>query len=182
AHPWAVSSLGDDEGDFGLVPALGEVGDAFEPAHATPPVWAIGMEMPWAFAWFSAAGYPASTWRSTPVSGSFASPRSSFCAASTLPSATLTWPAWIDLPMPTPPPWWMETHEAPEEAFTSAFSKGQSAMASEPSAIASVSRYGDATDPESRWSLPITIGAVRSPAATMALNSRPARSRSPRPS
>ena len=41
---------------------------------------------------------------------------------------------------------------------------GQSAIASEPSAIASVSRYGDATDPESRWSRPITIGAFTSPA------------------
>ena len=42
--------------------------------------------------------------------------------------------------MPTPPPWWMDTHDAPEAVLTSAFRIGQSAMASEPSAIASVSR------------------------------------------
>ena len=34
--------------------------------------------------------------------------------------------------------------------FSSAFRIGQSAIASEPSRIASVSRYGDATEPESR--------------------------------
>jgi hypothetical protein len=44
--------------------------------------------------------------------------------------------------------------------FTSALSSGQSAMASEPSAIASVSRFGEATEPASRWSRPITIGAL----------------------
>ena len=49
-------------------------------------------------------------------------------------------PAWIERPMPTPPPWWMLTHDAPEDVFTSALSNGQSAMASEPSAMASVSR------------------------------------------
>ena len=41
------------------------------------------------------------------------------------------------------------TH-APEEAATSPFSSGQSAIASEPSSMASVSRYGEATDPQSR--------------------------------
>ena len=59
-------------------------------------------------------------------------------------------PAWIERPMPTPPPWWMLTHVAPHDVLTSAFSNGQSAIASDPSIIASVSRYGDATDPESR--------------------------------
>ena len=52
--------------------------------------------------------------------------------------------------MPTPPPWWIDTHEAPEEALTRAFSSGQSAIASEPSAMPSVSRYGLATLPQSR--------------------------------
>ena len=60
--------------------------------------------------------------------------------------------------MPTPPPWWIDTQVAPDAVFSSAFSSGQSAIASEPSAIASVSRYGEATEPESRWSRPITIG------------------------
>ena len=65
--------------------------------------------------------------------------------------------------MPTPPPWWIETHEAPEAVLTSALSSAQSAIASEPSSIASVSRYGEATEPQSRWSRPITIGALSSP-------------------
>ena len=81
--------------------------------------------------------------------------------------------------MPTPPPWWMDTQDAPEAVLTSAFSSGQSAMASEPSAIASVSRYGDATEPQSRWSRPSTIGADRSPLLTISLKRRPARFRSP---
>ena len=42
--------------------------------------------------------------------------------------------------MPTPPPWWMLTQEAPDGVLTSALSSGQSAIASDPSAIASVSR------------------------------------------
>ena len=42
--------------------------------------------------------------------------------------------------MPTPPPWWIDTQDAPLATLTIAFSSGQSAMASEPSAIASVSR------------------------------------------
>ena len=72
--------------------------------------------------------------------GSLVSTRSSFCAASGVPSATVTWPAWIERPMPTPPPWWIDTHEAPEAVFSIAFSSGQSAIASEPSSIDSVSR------------------------------------------
>ena len=42
---------------------------------------------------------------------------------------------------------------------------GQSATASEPSRMASVSRLGEATEPASRWSRPITIGALTRPAA-----------------
>ena len=45
--------------------------------------------------------------------------------------------------------------------------------------IASVSRYGEATDPQSRWSRPMTIGAATSPEATSSLKRSPARSRSP---
>ena len=81
--------------------------------------------------------------------------------------------------MPTPPPWWIDTQDAPDAVLTSALSSGQSAIASEPSSIASVSRYGEATEPESRWSRPITIGADSSPEATISLNRSPARCRSP---
>ena len=35
--------------------------------------------------------------------------------------------------MPTPPPWWMLTQDAPEAVLTRAFSSGQSAIASLPS-------------------------------------------------
>ena len=42
--------------------------------------------------------------------------------------------------MPTPPPWCKLTQLAPAAVLTSALSSGQSAMASEPSFIASVSR------------------------------------------
>ena len=42
-------------------------------------------------------------------------------------------PAWIERPIPTPPPWWMLTHEAPAAVLTSAFKSGQSAIASDPS-------------------------------------------------
>ena len=84
--------------------------------------------------------------------------------------------------MPTPPPWCSDTQDAPDEVDTSAFSSGQSAIASEPSAIASVSRYGEATEPQSRWSRPITSGADTRPSATISLNSSPALSRSPMPS
>ena len=42
--------------------------------------------------------------------------------------------------MPTPPPWWNETQVAPPTALISALRSGQSAMASLPSFIASVSR------------------------------------------
>ena len=76
----------------------------------------------------------------TPVPGSQVRTRSSFSAARSVPSATHTIPAWIERPIPTPPPWWMQTHEAPAAVLTSAFRSGQSAIASEPSAIRSVSR------------------------------------------
>jgi hypothetical protein len=42
--------------------------------------------------------------------------------------------------MPTPPPWWKLTHEAPLAVLSKALRTGQSAMASLPSSIASVSR------------------------------------------
>ena len=56
-------------------------------------------------------------------------------------------PLWIELPIPTPPPWWTLTQVAPAAVLRSAFRIGQSAIASEPSRIASVSRYGEATEP-----------------------------------
>ena len=69
--------------------------------------------------------------------------------------------------MPTPPPWWIDTHVAPPAVLSSALSSGQSETASLPSFIASVSRFGLATEPVSRWSRPITIGAFSSPASTI---------------
>ena len=52
--------------------------------------------------------------------------------------------------MPTPPPWWNETQVAPLAVLSRALSSGQSETASDPSSIASVSRFGLATEPESR--------------------------------
>ena len=71
--------------------------------------------------------------------------------------------------MPTPPPWCTDTQVAPADALSSAFSTGQSAMASLPSRMPSVSRFGDATEPVSRWSRPMTIGAEIAPARTSSL-------------
>ncbi len=42
--------------------------------------------------------------------------------------------------MPTPPPWWIDTQAAPDATLTIALSSGQSAIASDPSAMPSVSR------------------------------------------
>ena len=88
-------------------------------------------------------------------------------------------PAWIELPIPTPPPWCTLTHVAPAATLTSALRIGQSAIASEPSRIASVSRYGEATEPASRWSRPITTGAFTAPLRTSSLIASPAFARSP---
>ena len=96
-----------------------------------------------------------------------------------VPSATTTMPAWIEYPMPTPPPWCTLTQCAPAAVLINALRIGQSAIASDPSSIASVSRLGLATLPASRWSRPITIGADTSPEATISLKRSPARSRSP---
>ncbi len=52
--------------------------------------------------------------------------------------------------MPTPPPWWKLTQLAPLTALTAKLSSGQSLIASEPSFMASVSRLGEATEPQSR--------------------------------
>src|SRR5215211_7467628 len=155
--------------------------------QAAGPAWAahsrkVGRSSSPSLAASSASSYPASACRSTPVAGSVVRTRSSRSAMSAEPSATTTMPAWIELPMPTPPPWWTLTHVAPAATLTSAFRIGQSAIASEPSSIASVSRYGDATEPEARWSRPITTGALTRPARTSSLIARPARARSPSPS
>ena len=115
----------------------------------------------------------------TPVPGSLVSTRSSFASVSALPSHTMTRPAWIELPMPTPPPWCTLTHEAPEAVLSRAFRMGQSATASLPSRMPSVSRHGEATEPASRWSRPITTGALSTPSRTMRLKRRPSRCCSP---
>src|SRR6185437_5545857 len=76
--------------------------------------------------------------------GSLVSTRSSRTRISGVPSATITCPACSELPMPTPPPWWKDTHDAPLAVLSSALRIGQSATASVPSFIASVSRNGEA--------------------------------------
>jgi hypothetical protein len=53
-----------------------------------------------------------------------------------------------------------------------ALRSGQSETASDPSRIASVSRLGLATEPQSRWSRPMTIGAETSPSRTISLKRR----------
>ena len=63
----------------------------------------------------------------------------SLASASGVPSASTASPAWMEYPIPTPPPWCTDTQDAPETAFRRAFRMGQSAMASEPSFIPSVS-------------------------------------------
>src|SRR5437660_1738044 len=95
--------------------------------------------------------------------GSLVSTRSSRRPAAADPSATLTCPACSELPIPTPPPWWNDTQPAPDAVLSNALRSGQSAIASDPSRIASVSRKGDATEPVSRWTRPITTGAATSP-------------------
>ena len=84
--------------------------------------------------------------------------------------------------MPTPPPWWNETHDAPLATLSIAFNSGQSATASLPSRIPSVSRNGDATLPVSRWSRPIAMGAEISREATRSLMATPNFARSDCPS
>src|SRR5207244_7938314 len=79
----------------------------------------MGTSRPCSRAAATASSYPASTWRSTPVPGSVVSTRSRRSAASSVPSATTTMPAWIELPIPTPPPWCTLTHVAPAATFSS---------------------------------------------------------------
>ena len=134
----------------------------------------IGIRTPIRRAVSMPISYPASACRTTPMPGSLVSTRSRRQAPSAVPSATTTTPAWIDLPIPTPPPWCTDTHDAPDAVFTSALRIGQSAIASDPSRMPSVSRSGEATLPASRWSRPITIGAVTAPLATRSLNASPA--------
>ncbi len=102
-------------------------------------------------------------------------------AASSVPSQTITIPECCEKPMPTPPPWCSDTQVAPLAVLSRALSSGQSDTASEPSCIDSVSRFGLDTEPESRWSRPITIGADSSPLRTISLNARPSLARRPRP-
>src|SRR5271170_5342438 len=103
-------------------------------------------------------------------------------AISLVPSAQVTCPACWEYPIPTPPPLWIDTQEAPLAVFTKAFNSAQSATASDPSFIASVSRYGEATEPQSKWSRPMTMGPFNSPLVTSSLIANPNLSRSPYPS
>ena len=54
--------------------------------------------------------------------------------------------------------------------LSNALSNGQSETTSLPSIMLSVSRLGEATEPLSRWSRPMTIGALTSPFRTISLN------------
>ncbi len=67
----------------------------------------------------------------------------------------------------------------PAAVLISALRIGQSAIASEPSFMPSVSRLGEATLPQSRWSRLMTMGPDNSPLRTISLKRRPARWRSP---
>src|SRR4030067_363603 len=60
--------------------------------------------------------------------------------------------------MPTPPPGWTLTQCAPAAVFTSALRIGQSAIASEPSRIPSVSRDGLPAPPLARVAPPLPSG------------------------
>ena len=55
-------------------------------------------------------------------------------------------PLWMLRPTPTPPPLPTATQLAPWAAFSSAHRIGQSATASLPSSMSSVSREGEATE------------------------------------
>src|SRR5881394_3686918 len=121
-----------------------------EGLQSAVPRSCIGSRMPCRRAASSASGYPASACRATPIPGSFVRTRSRRRAAASVLSATITCPACSELPIPTPPPWWNDTHDAPDAVLSSAFKIAQSAIASEPSRIASVSRNGEATEPVSR--------------------------------
>src|SRR6266851_4012941 len=83
----------------------------------------------------------------TPLAGSLVRTRSSRRAAAALPSQTTTMPECCEKPMPVPPPLCIETQVAPEATLSMPLRSGQSATASEPSFIASVSRLGLATEP-----------------------------------
>src|SRR5512146_1107580 len=163
-------------------PAAGDHGARADEQGPQSPASSIGSRSPSRRAVAMASGYPASAWRTTPMPGSLVSTRSSRRRAAAVPSATVTWPACRELPMPTPPPWWKDTQDAPEAVLSKAFRIGQSAIASDPSRMPSVSRNGDATLPVSRWSRPITIGADNSPRATRSFSATPKRARSPCPS
>ena len=63
-----------------------------------------GICTPRSRATWMASSYPASAWRRTPIAGSLVNTRSSRFAAAGVPSATITWPACSEYPMPTPPP------------------------------------------------------------------------------
>jgi hypothetical protein len=67
--------------------------------------------------------------------------------------------------MPTPPPWWIETQVAPPAVLSSALSSGQSAIGVGAVLHRLGLAVGEATEPQSRWSRPMTIGAFSSPSA-----------------
>ena len=51
-----------------------------------------------------------------PCPGRWSAPARASARPASVPSATVTCPAWIERPMPTPPPWWIDTQVAPDDA------------------------------------------------------------------
>jgi len=90
-----------------------------------------------ALAW----GYPASTWRTTPMPGSLVrnARQALVHGLRSVGDGDLA-RRGASSPLPTPPPWWKLTHDAPDAVFHERVRIGQSATASEPSRMASVSR------------------------------------------
>src|SRR5262249_41247477 len=91
--------------------------------HARPG--ARGIRSPPSSAGGPASGWPGGRCGRTRGPGWVASRRSSRSACASLPSARTTSPAWMALPIPTPPPWWTLPHVAPAATLTSALRIGQ---------------------------------------------------------
>ena len=122
----------------------------------------------------SASSYPASAWRMTPVPGSAVSTRSSRSPLRRFRRRRR--PSRVDRVADADSAAVVDAH--PGRTGRDVEERVQDRPVGdrvEPSRIASVSRYGEATEPESRWSRPITTGAVTAPARTSSLIARPAR-------
>src|SRR5205807_3271643 len=111
----------------GLRPRHGRDAGVFDDQHQRVRP---GICTPRSRATWIASSYPASACRRMPVAGSLVSTRSSRLAAAGVPSATITWPACSEYPMPTPPPCRKALQDAPLTALTSVLRIVQAATAS----------------------------------------------------